>query len=330
MATRRPLSWIRRTSCSLSCGSTSATALLMPSSLRIASAVFRLSPVSITTSRPIPRKRLTASRLVGFTTSAAAITPSKRFPSAKKSGVFPASASSPAACSIFPGATFCSRRNARFPARHFLPSTTAVTPRPETAWNDSASGGVIFSSPASARTASASGCSEGFSSAAAVRRSSSRLTPSEGSTSVTRGVPSVMVPVLSSTTVCTACAVSSASPDLIRIPSAAPRPVPTMMATGVARPSAHGQEITSTEIPMFSANSKVCPASSHTTAEITAMAITTGTKTPLTRSARRAIGAFEEPASSTSRIICARVVSFPTFSARNLKKPFLLMVAAVT
>ena len=36
------------------------------------------------------------------------------------------------------------------------------------------------------------------------------------------------------------CAVSNASPDLMRIPFSAPFPVPTMMATGVARPSAQG------------------------------------------------------------------------------------------
>jgi hypothetical protein len=44
---------------------------------------------------------------------------------------------------------------------------------------------------------------------------------------------------------------------------------------------------------MDSANSKDCPASSHPTVATMAMAITTGTKTPLTRSASFAIGALE-------------------------------------
>ena len=43
-----------------------------------------------------------------------------------------------------------------------------------------------------------------------------------------------------------ACAISSASPPLIRMPRSAPRPVPTMMAVGVASPSAHGQAMIST------------------------------------------------------------------------------------
>lgn len=42
-----------------------------------------------------------------------------------------------------------------------------------------------------------------------------------------------------------------------QIPFAAPRPVPTMIAVGVASPRAHGQEITSTEIATESANSKL-------------------------------------------------------------------------
>lgn len=66
--------------------------------------------------------------------------------------------------------------------------------------------------------------------------------PFRGRISVTFGRPSVMVPVLSMTTVSMAWAVSRASPDLMRIPFSAPLPVPTMMATGVARPRAHGRE----------------------------------------------------------------------------------------
>ena len=40
---------------------------------------------------------------------------------------------------------------------------------------------------------------------------------------------------------------------LNRMPFFAPSPLPTMMATGVARPSAHGQLMTSTEMPRASA-----------------------------------------------------------------------------
>ena len=139
-----------------------------------------------------------------------------------------------------------------------------------------------------------------------------------------------MVPVLSSTTTSTLWAVSSASADLIRMPPAAPRPVPTMIAVGVARPSAHGQETTSTDTAMVSANSKLAPASSQAVKATTATAMTTGTNTPATLSASLAIGALELVAASTSRIIWASAVSSPTLSARILAKPLRLIVAPIS
>ena len=136
-------------------------------------------------------------------------------------------------------------------------------------------------------------------------------------TAVTLGCPSVMVPVLSITTVSIRCAVSSASPDLIRTPFPAPLPVPTIIATGVARPSAQGQEITSTEIAIENANSTLAPMASQEAPATRAITMTTGTNTPATRSASRAIGAFEAPASSTSRMIWLMVESAPTRCAVN-------------
>ena len=59
--------------------------------------------------------------------------------------------------------------------------------------------------------------------------------------------PVVTVPVLSSTIVSIRRVRSSASGPLIRMPSSAPRPVPTISATGVASPSAHGQAMISTD-----------------------------------------------------------------------------------
>jgi len=75
------------------------------------------------------------------------------------------------------------------------------------------------------------------------------------SMSVTSGFPSVIVPVLSNTMVLILSPVSSASADLKRMPCSAPLPVPTIMATGVASPRAHGHEIIKTDIPMDNANS---------------------------------------------------------------------------
>ena len=59
-----------------------------------------------------------------------------------------------------------------------------------------------------------------------------------------------------------------------------PIPFPTIIATGVASPSAHGQLITSTAIPLDNAKPILCPAISHTIIVITAIVITVGTNTP--------------------------------------------------
>ena len=52
---------------------------------------------------------------------------------------------------------------------------------------------------------------------------------------------------------------SSTSPPLITMPSWAPRPVPTMIAVGVARPSAHGQAMISTATAAVNASSAAWP-----------------------------------------------------------------------
>ena len=56
----------------------------------------------------------------------------------------------------------------------------------------------------------------------------------------TFGLPSVRVPVLSTTSVSTFSMRSKASAFLISTPACAPRPTPTMIDMGVARPSAQG------------------------------------------------------------------------------------------
>ena len=53
----------------------------------------------------------------------------------------------------------------------------------------------------------------------------------------------------------------------------APFPVPTIMATGVAKPSAQGQEITNTQIAAVRENSKVFPAIIHTIKATNAMLV---------------------------------------------------------
>ncbi len=83
-------------------------------------------------------------------------------------------------------------------------------------------------------------------------------------TSVTSGSPLVKVPVLSITMVSMWAEVSSAVAFLNRTPRLAPNPVPTMIAVGVARPSASGQVITTTVIANSSASVTGRPTASQT------------------------------------------------------------------
>ena len=81
---------------------------------------------------------------------------------------------------------------------------------------------------------------------AASRRISVSLNPLAGTIATTFGLPSVSVPVLSTTSVSTFSMRSSASAFLISTPACAPRPTPTIIDIGVARPSAQGQAMMST------------------------------------------------------------------------------------
>ena len=140
------------------------------------------------------------------------------------------------------------------------------------------------------------------------------------------------MPVLSKTTISTRAAASSAAPPLIRIPASAPRPVPTMIAVGVARPIAHGQAITTTLMNATSA--RVSRGSGPATNQIAKVSAprtsTSGTKTSLIRSASRWIGAFGPWARWTMSTIRARVVSLPTRVARKMNVPVVFRVAPMT
>ena len=104
--------------------------------------------------------------------------------------------------------------------------------------------------------------------------------------------PVVTVPVLSNTTVSTRCVDSSTSGPLIRMPSCAPRPVPTINAVGVARPSAQGQAMISTATAAVNAAATGPPVPIQNPSVATDNAITIGTKTPEIRSANRWAGAL--------------------------------------
>ena len=148
--------------------------------------------------------------------------------------------------------------------------------------------------------------------------------------SVTSGFPFVIVPVLSSAICVTFPVISSDSDVLNSMPSLAPTPFPTIIATGVASPSAHGQLTTSTDMALSRAKPMSLPSSSQTAAVITAITSTTGTNTAATLSAILAIGALVAEASDTIFIICESVVSRPTRVALALMYPDVFRVAAET
>ena len=100
----------------------------------------------------------------------------------------------------------------------------------------------------------------------------------------TFGLPSVSVPVLSITSVSMRSNRSSASASRIRMPECAPRPMPTMIDIGVARPSAQGQAMISTVTAATSANVKrgSGPNVIQAANASSAAAITAGTNQPAT------------------------------------------------
>ena len=201
---------------------------------------------------------------------------------------------------------------------------------PGSAVKSSTSPAVMPSARARSLIARASGCSLFFSRLQASARSSCSLFASARMISVTFGSPLVMVPVLSSATISILPASSRETAVLNIMPCFAPMPLPTIMATGVASPSAHGQLMTRTEMPRASAKPTLWPASSHTMVVMTAIVITVGTNTPDTLSATFAIGALVAAASLTIWMIWDRVVSSPTLTASQRIKPDWFTVAAET
>ena len=188
---------------------------------------------------------------------------------------------------------------------------------------------LIFLSSAPFTIASPRGCSEPFSLLAAIdNNSSSDIVVVI--ISVTTGLPSVIVPVLSNTIVSIWWVTSKASPPLINTPYSAPFPVPTIIAVGVASPNAHGQAITKTEINIVNANTPLSPAINHPILASIARPITIGTKYDAIISAIFAIGAFDPWASSTNLIIWDNAVSLPTLVALYLINPVLLILAPIT
>ena len=228
MATTSPACISSRTTRDLSSGKTSLTTSSMPSVAATACAGPAASPVSMIGRRPSSRSMPMACALSGRTMSFTSMRPASCPSTVTRTVVFDPAAPSSAR-----------------PTCTWWPSTSAVTPTPACAAN-AATGSSAPCSAAASVMARPMGCSLPASAAPASASTRWASRPGAGRTSATFITPSVSVPVLSSTATVTRRVLSSTSGPPMRIPSSAPRPVPTISATGVARPSAHGHEMTST------------------------------------------------------------------------------------
>ena len=229
------------------------------------------------------------------------------------------------------------RRRGAAPSRRAGRGRPTTTAWPSTTPCDAealAVGEVLDGAAAGRRAAAMArpiGCSDADSSAAARRRTSSTDSPSAATTSCTVIWPVVTVPVLSSTIVSTRRVDSSTSGPLIRMPSCAPRPVPTMQRgrRGQAEGARAGDD-------QHRDGGGEGGGRAGAGAEPEAERRHGRGRSRRARRRRRcgrpgaAPAALPFCASSTSRAICASWVSAPTRVARTTSLPPALTVAPTT
>ena len=116
------------------------------------------------------------------------------------------------------------------------------------------------------------------------------------------------MPVLSKTATSASFKISKISGFLIKIPAFAAFEIAQTIAIGVARPSAHGQEMISTQIAADAAYESRPSSAIHAIKLTSAIKITAGTKIFEILSAKRAIGIFLLPASFSRFLISASSV----------------------
>ncbi len=161
--------------------------------------------------------------------------------------VFPSDLSWSAASFATSISIFFNNISLLLPSAVFRPPTIPVTPIPTSALKFSTLFGSIFLALAPWTIAVASGCSLLFSRLAHASSTSFSVNTPKFLTSVNTGFPSVRVPVLSTISTSTLVNVSRASAFLMRTPLLAPRPIPTIIDMGVAKPTAQGQAMISTD-----------------------------------------------------------------------------------
>ena len=173
------------------------------------------------------------------------------------------------------------------------PSTVPCTPRPSWLTNSSTAGSCASCRlVASAAIARATGCSDAASSAPTSLHALASSIAEVVVIPAGWSFPVVTVPVLSRTIVSTRLVDSRTSGPRMIIPSCAPRPVPTIRAVGVARPSAQGQAMIRTATAAVKAEAALPSTSSQAASVQSAMTITTGTKIAEIRSASLWTGAL--------------------------------------
>src|SRR6267143_833351 len=235
--------------------------IAIPTSSATACAPRFESPDTIITATPMRFREATAWGVVGLIGSEIAMTAYTVLFTTTITGVRPFAARRSASGPSVPSSSVRSRAWRKEITSMMRRSTVPRTPRPSMFANFSTGSTSTCRSLAARVTARASGCSERCSTEAA------HLSTSPGESGVpsgrlavmicvTDGRPSVMVPVLSSSTVRTAARRSRASPLRIRMPYSAALPVPTRMAVGVARPSAQGHAMMSTVTSATVANTR--------------------------------------------------------------------------
>ena len=143
---------------------------------------------------------------------------------------------------------------ALLPAAIGWPSALPRMPRPGTARTSVVTTGSSPRAAAATVTARASPCSE-WRSSPAPRASTSSVPAPSHSMPTMRDLPEVSVPVLSKASNRVRARASRVAGSRTRQPQRANRPMPSEVASGAARPTAHGQATTSTASPTSSARS---------------------------------------------------------------------------
>ena len=306
----------------------------MPTSAAIAWAAAALSPVSSTGRSPSPRSSAIACALVGFTVSATTSRPRTAPSQPTAVTVRPAvSATSAGGMPAWRPAATTTPRPTRTPGRRRRRDRSTTPCDAETLGGGEGFDRREGTDPLPGtdgdgrRDRVLRGILERAGQPEQLRSDRFRAA---GTTSTSRIRPVVTVPVLSSTMVSTRRVDSRTCGPLIRMPSWAPRPVPTSRAVGVASPSAHGQAMISTATAAAKAVSAPAPVTSQNPRVTSARPMTIGTNTADTRSASRCTGALPVCACSTSRAIWASWVSAPTLVARTSSRPPAFTVAPTT